>query len=58
MENIWDKEKKELYKELIKDYMDEGYDKQEAQHMAKAEVHEIFGSEEHEVYDIADKAFE
>ena len=58
MENIWDKEKKELYRELIKDYMDEGYDKQEAQHMAKAEVQEMFGSEEHEAYSIADKVFD
>lgn len=58
MENIWDKEKKSLYKELVKDYVEEGYDKQEAAHMARAEVEEMFGSDERDAYSIADTLFE
>lgn len=56
--NLWDEERKTLYRELVQDYIDEGYDKQEAQRMAKAEVVEMFGSEERDVYNLADKLFE
>jgi len=58
MENIWDKEMKDLYKELVEEYLDEGYDKQESRKMAKAEVNEMFGNEERDVYNLAEKVFE
>lgn len=58
MENIWDKEMKDLYKELVEEYLDEGYDKQEARNLAKDEVNEMFGVEGRDAYDMAEKVFE
>lgn len=57
-ENIWEKEMKDLYKELVRDYMDEGYERQDAQHMAKAEVQEMYGDEAEFAFGIADKRLE
>ena len=58
MDNIWDSEMKQLYRELLLDYLDEGYDRQEAQHMAKAEVMEMFGEAEASAFSLVSAAYE
>lgn len=58
MTNIWDEEMKQLYRELVLDYLDEGYDRQEAQNMAKAEVLEMFGEAETSAFSIVSAAYE
>ena len=58
MENIWDKEMKTLYRELLNDYIEDGYSKQEAAAAAREEVLDMFGAEVRDAYSMADKVFE
>ena len=39
--NLWDKEFNRVYKELVRDYLDEGYDKAEAKTLARKDTKEI-----------------
>jgi hypothetical protein len=58
VDNLWDEEMKELYKDILKEYIEEGYDRQEAKHMAKAEVQEIYGEEADFAFSTAEKMYD
>lgn len=42
MENIWIKDKKQLFRELYHQYLEEGYSQKEAKKMASEEASEIY----------------
>ena len=39
--NLWDKEFNRVYKEILRDYLDDGYDIAEAKHNARKDTKEI-----------------
>ena len=41
MQNLWEKERKGLFRELYHQYLDEGYDQKEAKRLAKEEAEDI-----------------
>ena len=40
--NLWDKDKKTIFRELYHQYLEEGYNQKEAKRMAKEEADEIY----------------
>jgi len=40
--NLWDKDRKSIYKGLVKEYQQEGYDIKEARRLASQETDEIW----------------
>jgi len=41
MQNLWEKDRKRLFRELYHQYLDEGYDQKEAKKLAKEEADDI-----------------
>jgi hypothetical protein len=41
MSNLWEKEKKRIFRELYKQYLDEGYDHKVAKKLAQEEATEL-----------------
>ena len=39
--NLWEKDRKRLFRELLHQYLDEGYDQKEAKRLAKEEAEDI-----------------
>jgi len=39
--NLWEKDRKRLFRELFHQYLDEGYDQKEAKRLAKEEAEDI-----------------
>ena len=39
--NLWDKESNRVYKEILRDYLDDGYDIAEAKTLSKKDAKEI-----------------
>ena len=39
--NLWDKESNRVYKEILRDYLDDGYDIAEAKTLARKDAKEI-----------------
>lgn len=39
--NLWEKDRKRLFRELMHQYLDEGYDQKEAKRLAKEEAEDI-----------------
>ena len=39
--NLWDKEYNRVYRELVRDYLDDGYDLAEAKYNAKRDTKEV-----------------
>ena len=42
--NLWDRDRKSIYKGLVKEYQQEGYDIKEARRMARQETDEIMAA--------------
>ena len=56
--NLWDKERRTIFKNLLKEYQEEGYDKHEAGMLARKEADEIMEEKEGFVSDLWDSAYE
>ena len=41
MQNLWEKDRKRLFRELYHQYLEEGYDQKEAKKLAKEEADDI-----------------
>ena len=39
--NLWERERSNVFKYLVKQYLEEGYDIKEAKSLAKAEAYEV-----------------
>ena len=46
MRNLWEKDRKRLFRELYHQYMEEGYDSKESKRMAKEEADEMMAEHE------------
>ena len=57
MKNLWEKDRETLFRELSRDYMDEGYSRREARRLAKVEVDEIMTDALDFVEDIVKKSY-
>jgi hypothetical protein len=44
--NLWEKDRKRLFRELFHQYLDEGYDQKEAKRLAKEEAEDIMADNE------------
>jgi len=55
--NLWQKERQTLFRELVSQYQEEGYDKKEARKLARQEVDEIMEDKEEFVENILMEAF-
>lgn len=52
-QNLWEKDKKRLFRELYQQYMDEGYESREAKKLAKEEADEMYADSEGFAYGLA-----
>jgi len=55
MQNLWEKDRKRLFRELYHLYLDEGYDQKEAKRMAKEEADEMIAENAEFAMDVAMK---
>jgi|TARA_R110002020_G_scaffold303374_3_gene518797 hypothetical protein len=56
--NFWEKEKRYLFKNLLKQYKEEGYDMEEAKQLAKLEANEIMEDKEDFVANLWKETYE
>jgi len=58
MKNLWDKEKKILFREMYHQYLAEGYSQKEAKKFAKEEVDEMYGEAIDFAFSLADTEYD
>ena len=56
--NLWQKERQALFRDLVKQYQEEGYDSREAKKYAKQEINEIMEDKENFVQNIWKATYE
>jgi hypothetical protein len=56
--NLWQKERQALFRELVGQYQEEGYQKKKARKLARQEVNEIMEDKEDFVENILIEAFD
>ena len=56
--NLWQKERQPLFRDLVKQYQEEGYDSREAKKYAKQEINEIMEDKENFVQNIWKDTYE
>ena len=54
MKNFWDKDRKSIYRSLVKEYQKEGYDMRDANRLAKMETDEVMADKEYFVNNLID----
>lgn len=52
--NLWDKDKRTLFRELYHQYLDEGYSQKEAKKLASEEADDIYGEAVGFAFEVAD----
>lgn len=52
--NLWDKDKRTLFRELYHRYLDEGYSQKEAKKLASEEADDIYGEAVDFAFEVAD----
>ena len=50
---LWEKERNQMFWDLVREYKEDGYDTKEAKQLAKKEVNEVMEDKKH----LADKLF-
>lgn len=58
VDNLWNKDRKKLFRELYHQYMNEGYESKEAKRLAKEEAEEMMAEHEEFAMTIADVEYE
>ena len=56
--NFWQRHRNTIFRDLVSQYEEEGYDKKEAKKLAKQEVDEIMLDKEDFVSDVWDSAYD
>jgi len=56
--NLWEKERNYLFRDLTRQYSDEGYPMKEAKKLAKKEIDEIMGDKEYFVDNLWKETFD
>ena len=54
MKNLWEKDRKTIFRELYSTYLEEGYSNKDAKRLAKQEADELMAEEQMFVNDILD----
>ena len=55
--NLWQQERRQLFRELVKQYADEGYDQKESKRLAKMEINDIMEDKENFVNNLWRETF-
>ena len=55
--NLWDKDKKTIFRELYHQYLDEGYNQKEAKKMAKEEADEMYSENVTFAFNISEQEY-
>ena len=55
--NLWDKDKKTIFRELYHQYLEEGYNQKEAKRMAKEEANEMYTDQVGFAFDVLDREY-
>ena len=56
--NLWDKDKKTIFRELYHQYLDEGYNQKDAKRMAKEEADEMYAEQIGFAFGVVEKEYE
>ena len=56
--NLWDKDKKTIFRELYHQYLDEGYNQKDAKRMAKEEADEMYAEQVGFAFGVVEKEYE
>ena len=56
--NLWDGDKKQLFRELYHQYRDEGYNQKEAKKMAREEADEMYSENIDFAFSISEQEFD
>jgi len=56
--NLWEKDRRKLFREFYHQYLEEGYESKEAKRLAKAEAFEMLAEYEDFAMSIADEEFQ
>lgn len=56
--NLWDKDKKTIFRELYHQYLDEGYNSKEAKKLAKEEADEMYAEHVGFAFGVLEKEYE
>jgi transcription initiation factor TFIID subunit TAF12 len=56
-DNLWNKDRKKLFRELYHQYLDEGYENKEAKKLAKEEAEEMIAESEEFAMSLAYEEF-
>ena len=56
--NIWQRERNNIFRSLVKQYLGEGYEEKEAKKLAKEETEEIMEDKEDFIENIWEESFE
>ncbi len=54
MKNLWEKDRKVVFREFYHQYLDEGYSHKEAKKLAKEEADELYGEAVEFAFEVAD----
>ena len=54
MKNLWEKDRKAVFREFYHQYLDEGYSHKEAKKLAKEEADELYGEAVEFAFEVAD----
>lgn len=55
--NLWEKDKRQLFRELYHQYLDEGYNQKEAKKMAKEEADEMYSENVTFAFNISEQEY-
>lgn len=56
--NLWDKDKKTIFRELYHQYLDEGYNSKEAKKLAKEEADEMYAEQVGFAFGVVEKEYD
>ena len=56
--NLWQKERQAMFRDLVRQYKDEGYDTKEAKKYAKQEINEIMEDKENFIQELWEQTYE
>jgi|TARA_Y100000114_G_scaffold73536_1_gene67392 hypothetical protein len=56
--NLWDDDKKQVFRELYHQYLDEGYNQKEAKKMARQEAEELYSESVSFAFSVSEQEFD
>ena len=56
--NLWDDDKKQVFRELYHQYLDEGYNQKEAKKMASQEAEELYSDSVSFAFSVSEQEFD